>query len=240
MTASAFIASLVGSLAWPAVIVVILAIFHRQFGTMLDRLARVRLGSGAASGSGGEADPAWSQAEAAVRQSLAAARPPLAAVPAGGPARPGGPRRAGQPGAGQPGSGPAGAGESVAGGAAALQQALVEERWQALASELREVITRSGAAGTSQLAGAGFEQLMDTTLRAGLLDSATVRSLDGLAHLRRAPGGLRRSEFHDLAGSRSSAQPRVCKIMKSTARGAQRASAAPAGGAIPARRHCGR
>ena len=30
----------------------------------------------------------------------------------------------------------------------------------------------------------GFEQLMDTALRAGRLDSATVRSLDGLAHLR--------------------------------------------------------
>jgi hypothetical protein len=196
MTASAFIASLVGSLAWPAVIVVILVIFHRQFGTMLDRLARLRLGSGAAAGSGGEADPAWSQAEAAVRQSLAAARPPLAAVPAGGPARPGGPRRAGQP-----GPGPAGAGESVAGGDAALQQALVEERWQALASELREVITRSGAAGTSQLAGAGFEQLMDTALRAGLLDSATVRALDGLAHLRnlaRASAGLTQQQAQEF------------------------------------------
>ena len=44
MTAASFIASLVSSLAWPAVIVVILVIFHRQFGTMLDRLARVRIG----------------------------------------------------------------------------------------------------------------------------------------------------------------------------------------------------
>jgi hypothetical protein len=193
MTGSAFIASLVGSLAWPAVIVVILAIFHRQFGTMLDRLARVRLGSGAAAGSGGEADPAWAQAEAAVRQSLAAARPPLAAVPAGGPARPGG-RGGAQD--GEPGTG-----ESGPDGEAALRQALVEERWQALATELRDVITRSGAAGTVQLAGAGFEQLMDTALRAGLLDSATVRSLDGLAHLRhlaRASDGLTQPQAQEF------------------------------------------
>jgi hypothetical protein len=89
----------------------------------------------------------------------------------------------------------------VGGGDAALQQALVEERWQALAGELREVITRSGAAGTSQLAGAGFEPLMDTALRAGLLDSAIVRSLDGLAHLRNlawASAGLTQQQAQEF------------------------------------------
>jgi hypothetical protein len=185
MTAASFIASLVSSLAWPAVIVAILVIFHRQFGTMLDRLARVRIGAGAG---GAAADPDWSAAEAAVRQSLAAARPPIAAGPGGRPAdgrAPGGregPRRDGPgregPGRESPGAGAGGARDTAA------RQALVEDRWQALADELRDLIARSGAAGAPQLAGAGFEQLMETALRAGRLDSATVRSLDGLAHLR--------------------------------------------------------
>jgi hypothetical protein len=184
VTAASFIASLVSSLAWPAVIVAILVIFHRQFGTMLDRLARVRIGAGA----GAAADPDWSAAEAAVRQSLAAARPPLAAGPGGRPAdsrAPGGRDAQGREGPGRDGPGRDGAG----GGAGsprdtAARQALVEDRWQVLAGELRDLIARSGAAGASQLAGSGFEQLMDTALRAGRLDSATVRSLDGLAHLR--------------------------------------------------------
>jgi hypothetical protein len=207
VTAASFIASLVSSLAWPAVIVAILVIFHRQFGTMLDRLARVRIGAGAGAAA---ADPDWSAAEAAVRQSLAAARPPIAAGPGGRPAdsrgpggtdspgrdAPGrdgpgrtGPRRDG-PGRDGPGRDRPGARGSDAGGGsgsprdAAARQALVEDRWQALAGELRDLIARSGAAGGPQLAGAGFEQLMDIALRAGRLDSATVRALDGLAHLR--------------------------------------------------------
>jgi hypothetical protein len=195
VTAASFIASLVSSLAWPAVIVAILVIFHRQFGTMLDRLARVRIGAGAG---GAAADPDWSAAEAAVRQSLAAARPPLAAGPGGRPAdsrAPGGRDAQGREGPGRDGPGRDGPGQDRpgrdgAGGSAgsprdtAARQALVEDRWQALAGELRDLIARSGAAGASQLAGSGFEQLMDTALRAGRLDSATVRSLDGLAHLR--------------------------------------------------------
>jgi hypothetical protein len=199
VTAASFIASLVSSLAWPAVIVAILVIFHRQFGTMLDRLARVRIGAGA----GAAADPDWSAAEAAVRQSLAAARPPLAAGPGGRPAdsrAPGGRDAQGREGPGRDGPGRDGPGrdgpgrdrpgrDGAGGGAGsprdtAARQALVEDRWQVLAGELRDLIARSGAAGASQLAGSGFEQLMDTALRAGRLDSATVRSLDGLAHLR--------------------------------------------------------
>jgi hypothetical protein len=200
VTAASFIASLVSSLAWPAVIVAILVIFHRQFGTMLDRLARVRIGAGAG---GAAADPDWSAAEAAVRQSLAAARPPLAAGPGGRPAdsrAPGGrdaqgregpgPDGPGRDGPGRDRPGPDRPGRDGAGGGAgsprdtAARQALVEDRWQVLVGELRDLIARSGAAGASQLAGSGFEQLMDTALRAGRLDSATVRSLDGLAHLR--------------------------------------------------------
>ena len=197
MTAASFIASLVSSLAWPAVIVAILVIFHRQFGTMLDRLARVRIGAGAG---GAAADPDWSAAEAAVRQSLAAARPPIAAGPGGrpadsrapgdtdGPGRDPGRTGPGRDGPGRTGPGRDGPGRDGAGAGSprdtAARQALVEDRWQALAGELRELIARSGAAGGPQLAGAGFEQLMDIALRAGRLDSATVRSLDGLAHLR--------------------------------------------------------
>jgi hypothetical protein len=192
VTAASFIASLVSSLAWPAVIVAILVIFHRQFGTMLDRLARVRLGSG-----GTEADGDWSQAEAAVRQSLAAARSP-GALPGGPPGPPG----SGRSGSGPAGSGPAGsgpdnsgtsgsrpgtvrddAGTGPSGRDTSARQALIEERWQALSAELREVIARSGPAAAGP-AGASFDQLLDSALRAGLLDSATVRSLDGLARLR--------------------------------------------------------
>jgi hypothetical protein len=185
VSAASFVASLVSSLAWPAVIVAILVIFHRQFGTMLDRLARVRLGAGGASGPGGaagaEADQDWSAAEAAVRQSLAAARPSGPALPGGPPGPPGASSTSGAPGSGRDGSGRTGG--STPGQDAAAQQALVEDRWQALTGELRDVIARADPTG-AKWAGSGFEQLLDTALRAGLLDSATVRSLDGLARLR--------------------------------------------------------
>ncbi|HEY1643456.1 MAG TPA: hypothetical protein VGG35_22415 [Streptosporangiaceae bacterium] len=163
MSASSFIASLVGSLAWPAVIIAILVIFHRQFGTMLERLARVRLG-----GSSPEADLDWNQTEQVIRQSLAAARP---GGPSGG--------AAGSSGAA---SGTGGTGES--GGVARPPQALVEDRWQALSGQLRAVVRPAGSVSEQQLAGAEFDQLMEVALRAGLLDAATVRSLDGLRHLR--------------------------------------------------------
>jgi hypothetical protein len=156
VSAASFIASLVSSLAWPGVVVAILVIFRRQFGTMLERLSRVRIGAG------GDGDPDWNQTEAAVRQSLGLARPPLPAGPAGSP----GARSGSQPGASRP------------------PQALVEDRWQALTAELRDVVLRSGSVSDEQLSGAGFDQLMEIALRAGLLDSATVRSLDGLRHLR--------------------------------------------------------
>jgi hypothetical protein len=224
VTAASFIASLVSSLAWPAVIVAILVIFHRQFGTMLDRLARVRIGAGSG---GAAADPDWSAAEAAVRQSLAAARPPVAAGPGGRAADsrvPGGRDGPGRDGSGRDGSRRDGGAGSP--GDAAARQALVEDRWQALAGELRDLIARSGAAGAPQLAGAGFEQLMDTALRAGRLDSATVRSLDGLAHLRnlaRSSTGLteqQAQEFGVLADA-------VSYTMR---RGGQPAPAQPAPG----------
>lgn len=160
MSASSFIASLVGSLAWPAVIIVILVIFHRQFGTMLERLARVRLGGG-----GTEADLDWNQTESVIRQSLASAPP--AAPSRGGAA---------------PGAAPGAAGAS--GGVARSPQALVEDRWRALADQLRNVARPAGSVSEAQLAGADFDQLMDVALRAGLLDAGTVRSLDGLRHLR--------------------------------------------------------
>jgi hypothetical protein len=209
VTAASFIASLVSSLAWPAVIVAILVIFHRQFGTMLDRLARVRLGA-----SGTEADGDWSQAEAAVRQSLAAARSSGAALPGGPPGQPGsGPSGSGS-GSGGSGSGGSGSGGSRSGRGAGrddggsgpsgrdttARQGLIEDRWQALTAELREVIARSDPAGAGQ-AGAGFDQLLDTALRAGLLDSATVRSLDGLARLRtiaRTSAGLTEKQAQEF------------------------------------------
>jgi hypothetical protein len=225
VTAASFIASLVSSLAWPAVIVAILVIFHRQFGTMLDRLARVRIGAG---GGSAPADPDWSQAEAAVRQSLAAARPPIAAGP-GGSRAPGG-----RPGPGRDG---AGAGSSRD---AAAQQALVEDRWQALAGELRDLIARSGAAGAPSLAGAGFEQLMDTALRAGRLDSATVRSLDGLAHLRnlaRSSTGLteqQAQEFGVLADAVSYTMRRGGQAASGQAAPSQAAAGQPAAAEPPA------
>jgi hypothetical protein len=190
VTAASFIASLVSSLAWPAVIVAILVIFHRQFGTMLDRLARVRLGAG-----GAEADGDWSQAEAAVRQSLAVSRPPGTALPgrdssgqnSSGQNSSGqnssGQNSSGQNSSGQNSSGRDAGGSGPSGRDTAARQALIEHRWQALSGELRAVIARSDPAGAER-AGTGFDQLLDTALRAGLLDSATVRSLDGLARLR--------------------------------------------------------
>jgi hypothetical protein len=208
VTAASFIASLVSSLAWPAVIVAILVIFHRQFGTMLDRLARVRLGQGGAAGAGGEADQDWSRAEAAVRQSLTTARPPGPALP-------------GAASAGRSG-GPAGQ------DAAARQQALVEDRWQALTGELRGVLARADPTG-AKWAGSGFEQLLDAALRAGLLDTVTVRSLDGLARLRTlartSPGLTARQaeEFGVLADAVSYAMGR-----------GRAAASVPPGGAEPA------
>jgi hypothetical protein len=170
VSASQFIADLVSSLAWPALIVVIVLFFRRQFGTMLGRLAHVRIGSG-----GSESELDWNQTEAVVRQSVAAARRqelgPGAARAAGGrplgSQPPGAPRAGGLPASGD-----------------RTPQALIEERWQALAGELRAVVRPSGSLGESELSRAEFDQLMDVALRAGLLDAATVRSLDGLRHLR--------------------------------------------------------
>jgi hypothetical protein len=180
VSAGRFIADLVGSLAWPAVIVAILVIFHRQFGTMLERLARVRLGAG-----GGEADLDWSQTEAVIRQSLAAAgRPQVTAGTAGLPA----------------GGRPAGAPPGAAAGR--TPQALVEDRWQVLADQLRDVIRRSGSLREGQLLQSEFDELMDTALRAGMLDAAAVRSLDGLRHLRnlaRTRAGLTERQAEEFA-----------------------------------------
>jgi hypothetical protein len=194
VSAGSFVASLVSSLAWPAVVVAILVIFHRQFATMLERLARVRIGAG-----GAEADLDWNQTEAVVRQSLAAGRRPLdeRATPgspvssAGGLPRPGASSRPG----GTPG---AAAGTDVE----RPPQVLVEDRWQALSDEVRGVIRPGGSLSESQLAHADFDQLMDAALRAGLLDAATVRSLDGLRHLRnlaRTSSGLTQRQAEEFA-----------------------------------------
>jgi hypothetical protein len=59
----------------------------------------------------------------------------------------------------------------------------VDEQWQALTDELRRSVRPSGSLSEGQLAQAQFDQLMDAALRAGRLDAATVRSLDGLRHL---------------------------------------------------------
>jgi hypothetical protein len=189
VSAGRFITLLVGSLAWPAVIVTILVIFHKQFGTMLERLARVRIGAG-----GVEADLDWNRTEAVVRQSLAAGRRPqgesVTAGATGAPARPG---AAPRPGASSRPDG---------GDVERSPQALVEDRWQALSNELRSVLRPAGSLGEDQLARADFDQLMEAALRAGLLDSATVRSLDGLRHLRnlaRTNAGLTQEQAQEFA-----------------------------------------
>jgi hypothetical protein len=193
VSAGSFVASLVSSLAWPAVVVAILVIFHRQFATMLERLARVRIGAG-----GAEADLDWNQTEAVVRQSLAAGRRPLderatlgsPVSSAGGLPRPGASSR------------PAVTPGAAAGSDERLPQALVEDRWQALSDEVRGFIRPGGSLSESQLAHADFDQLMDAALRAGLLDAATVRSLDGLRHLRnlaRTNPGLAQRQAEEFA-----------------------------------------
>jgi hypothetical protein len=163
VSASSFVASLVSSLAWPAVVVAILVIFHGQFGTMLERLARVRIGA-----AGADADGDWNQTETVIRQSLSGAWP-----------------------------GPA-AGSEVE----RPPQGLVEDRWQALSDEVRGIIRPGGSLSEAQLAHADFDQLMEAALRAGLLDAATVRALDGLRHLRnlaRANSGLTPRQAQEFA-----------------------------------------
>jgi hypothetical protein len=154
VSATAFIAALVRALAWPGVAVAILIIFRHQFGTILERLARLRIGSGSGAP---DADPDWDQTESSVRQSLLVPRPALTAAPPG---------RHGPPGA-----------------AERSPQALVEDHWLALTAELRDVVLRSGSVSDVHLTGADFDQLMEAALRAGLLDTAAVRALDGLRHL---------------------------------------------------------
>jgi hypothetical protein len=198
VSASQFIADLVSSLAWPALIVVIVLIFRRQFGTMLGRLAHVRIGSG-----GSESELDWNQTEAVIRQSVTAARRPeigAGAAPTGG-GRPLG----SQPLGSQPPGAPRVGGLPSSGDR--TPQTLIEDRWQALAEELRAVVRPSGSLGESELGRAEFDQLMDVALRAGLLDAAAVRSLDGLRHLRnlaRTATGLTQrqaEEFTVLADS---------------------------------------
>lgn len=161
VSASGFIASLVGSLAWPGLIVTIVLIFHRQFGRMLERLSRVRLGAG------GEGDPDWARTEAVIRQSVVAARHPeinATGSPLAEPPRPDGLPRERTP------------------------RSLVDEQWQSLTDQLRRSVRPSGSLSEGQLAQAEFDQLMDAALRAGRLDAATVRSLDGLRHLHTLAG----------------------------------------------------
>ena len=172
VSASGFIASLVSSLAWPGLIAAIVLIFRRQFGTMLERLSRVRLGPGAA------CDPDWSRTEAVIRESVVAARhPALTATgsPLAGPPRPDGSLRQ----------------------AERTPQTLVDEQWQALTDELRRSIRPSGSLSEGQLAHADFDQVMEAALRAGQLDAATVRALDGLRHLRNlSRGNVSRGDSH--------------------------------------------
>ncbi len=185
MSASQFIASLVSSLAWPAVVVTILVVFRRQFGTMLERLSRFKLGPG-----GQDAESDWDRTEDTVRQSLSAAQRALA------PGR--------TPGAGPPGPASGRLRTPTAATGDGLLS-LVDDRWTALEGELRNVIRQSGSLMESALSGVNFDGLLDTALRSGLLNAATVRSLDGIRHLRnlaRADGHLtprRAEEFAVLA-----------------------------------------
>jgi hypothetical protein len=175
MSATSFVASLVSSLAWPAVVIAILVIFKRQFATMLERLSRLRRGSG-----GQSADSDWQRTQETVRQSLTAAQrvPALA--------------RGHSPGADGTGSHSAGSGPL----------ALIDDRWAALEAELRDVIRPATAVPDFDLAGANFDALLDIALRSGLLDAAAVRSLDGLRHLRnlaRADDHLTAASAEDFA-----------------------------------------
>ena len=182
MSASQFIASLVSSLAWPAVVVTILVVFRRQFGTMLERLSRFKLGPG-----GADAESDWDRTEDTVRQSLSAARPALGTGSTPGARSAGGAAARLRPGPAQ-------------GGAGLLT--LVDDRWAALESELRNVVRPSGSLAEGELAGTHFDGLLDTALRSGLLDAATVRSLDGLRHLHnlaRADGHLTPRRAQDFA-----------------------------------------
>jgi hypothetical protein len=175
MSATSFIASLVSSLAWPAVAVAILVIFRRQFGTMLERLSRMRLGSG-----GQSADSDWQRTQETVRQSLSSGQrvPALA-------------RGHGQ-----------GAGGGAGSRSAAGPLALIDDRWAALEAELRNVVRPAATLTEFDLAGANFDALLDIALRSGLLDAAAVRSLDGLRHLRnlaRADDHLTEASAEDFA-----------------------------------------
>jgi hypothetical protein len=175
MSATSFVASLVSSLAWPAVAVAILVIFKRQFGTMLERLSRMRLGGG-----GQSADSDWQRTQETVRQSLSSGQrvPALA--------------RGHSQGAG------GGAGSRSAAGPLAL----IDDRWAALEAELRNVVRPAATVTEFDLAGANFDALLDIALRSGLLDAAAVRSLDGLRHLRnlaRADDHLTAASAEDFA-----------------------------------------
>jgi len=182
MSASQFIASLVSSLAWPAVVVAILVIFRRQFGIMLDRLSRLRLGAG----QGQDADGDWERTEETLRQSLSAVREPArtGAGPEPAPTAQGARPRRGLPAAD---SGP---------------RALIDDRWNALEEQLRNVVRPVSPLGAGELAGAGFDTLLDIALQSGLLTATTVRSLDSLRQLRnlaRADGSLTARRAQDFA-----------------------------------------
>jgi hypothetical protein len=175
VSASSFIASLVASLAWPGLIVAVVLVFRKQFGRMLERLSRMRLGGG------GEADPDWVRTEAVIRQSVVAARHPELTVTGSPLAQP--PGADGLPRERTP-------------------QTLVDDQWELLTDELRRSVRPSGSLSEGQLAHADFDQLMEAALRAGRLDAATVRSLDGLRHLHnlaRASASLSRRQAEQFS-----------------------------------------
>lgn len=160
MNTRAFVASLVGSIVWPTVVVIVLLIFRREVVALLERpLSRLKVGPV-------EAD--WEKAESVVKENLSihqAYRVPLTT------------------GVGVTPPAEAAFGETES---RVLEepQALVAERWHAVEKALRDMISDHAEVPIGANAPVEFPMLLDSALRLGLLNATTVRSLDGLRHMR--------------------------------------------------------
>lgn len=159
MNTRAFIASLVSSVVWPTFVLVVLVLFRHEVVKLLERpLSRLKVGPV-------EAD--WEKTESVVKENLSVGQTHPVALSTGAELTP--------------------AVEEVSrktGRSLEGPQTLVEERWQVVEEALRSIVADRVEIPVDKLVEDDFPTLLNRALRSGLLNAQTVRSIDGLSHMR--------------------------------------------------------
>jgi hypothetical protein len=159
---------LVGSLAWPAVVIIAVVVFRKELLKLLERpMSRLKVGPVEAN---------WQEVESFVKQNLAGKQGRV--VPLSG-------RTDWEFNAeAKLSSVPAVNGQANDSLSELTPRAIVEGRWTVLEEELRAIVRRAGIVPDDYVERADFDQLLDAALTSGVINAATLRSLDGLRHMR--------------------------------------------------------